>query len=357
MRLHVFGLPHSKIRTDLPWAFCAYTMKIYNMCKMFYDEGHEVYLYAHTGSTAPCTELIDFYPKGMFDQTHGPITETSRPEFGSQVATYQWAKEKFSEEVNKRAGNNDIVLSTFGDAFGGATFENCKPPVVESAIGYPEAHHAHYKVWESFYIRNYVKGLTRNEGPNFSEKVIHGYIDPSQYKFNEFPGNYFLYLARVEDNYARQKGLELCLQLQKKLNFNLKIAGPGPGEKYEREGVEYVGPVFGETKANLISNAQALLSLTLYPEPFGYIVIESLMSGTPVIATDHGAFPETVASDVGFRGVFWKDFVNAINNISSIDRFRCRDYALQNFSLRQQYKKYVDFFNDIIYHHPRGWYG
>jgi glycosyltransferase involved in cell wall biosynthesis len=199
--------------------------------------------------------------------------------------------------------------------------------------------------------------LTRNEGPNFSEKVIHGYIDPASYIFNDKPDNYFLYLARVEDNYAKQKGLELCLQLQDRLKFNLKIAGPGPGEKYVREGVEYVGPVWGQEKAELISNAKALFSMTLYPEPFGYIVIESLLSGTPVIATDHGAFPETIPNDVGFRGVFWKDFEEAITNIDSIDRYRCRDYALKHFSLRQQYKKYVKFFEQIIYHSPRGWYG
>ena len=357
MRLHVFGLPHSKIRTDLPWAFCAYSMKIYNICKMFFDEGHEVYLYANSGSTAPCTELIDYFPDGMFEETHGPITETSRPIFGSTVATYQWARDNFAKEVNKRAGDNDIVLSTFGDPFGGDIFRDCKPPVVESAIGYPECQHAHYKVWESAYIRNFVKGLNRDEGPNFSEKVIHGYIDPAAYKFNEFPDNYFLYLARVEDNYASQKGLRLCLQLQEKLKFNLKIAGPGPGEKYVREGVEYVGPVWGAQKADLISKAKALLSLTLYPEPFGYIVIESLMSGTPVISTDHGAFPETVSEEVGFRGIFWNDFIKAIKNIDTIDRFHCRDYARQNFSLSQQYKKYVDFFEKIIYHDPRGWYG
>ena len=81
------------------------------------------------------------------------------------------------------------------------------------------------------------------------------------------------------------------------------------------------------------------------------------MSGTPVISTDHGAFPETVLDDVGFRGVFWNDFKDAIQNIDSIDRFRCRDYALNKFSLGRQYKHYVKFFEQIIYHHPRGWYG
>ena len=47
-----------------------------------------------------------------------------------------------------------------------------------------------------------MKGLYRDESPNWSEEVIHGYIDPADYTFNDTPDDYFLYLARVEDNYA-----------------------------------------------------------------------------------------------------------------------------------------------------------
>ena len=359
MRLHVFGLPHSKISKTLPWAFCAYSLKIYNMCKMFYDEGHEVYLYANTGSDAPCTKLIDYFPEGLFEETHGPITDVSRPDFGAHIPTYQWAKDNFSIAVNNnlKGNNNDIVLSTFGDAFGGETFNNCKAPVVESAIGYPQAHHAHYKVFESHYIRNYVKGLNRDEGPNWSEEVIHGYIDPDDYIFNDTPDDYFLYLARVEDNYASQKGLHLALELQAKFKFNLKIAGPGPGDRYVRDGVEYMGPVWGKQKAELISKAKGLFSMSLYPEPFGYIVIESLMSGTPVIATNHGAFPETVVPGVGFRGTFFRDFKEGVLNIDKIDRKHCRDYAMEHFSLKKQYKKYLEFFEKILASNTEaGWY-
>jgi glycosyltransferase involved in cell wall biosynthesis len=111
-------------------------------------------------------------------------------------------------------------------------------------------------------------------------------------------------MARVEDDYAHSKGLHLALELQAKLGFKLIIAGPGPGEKYVRNNVTYIGPVSETEKALLLSNAKGLFSLSLYPEPFGYIVIESLISGTPVITTDHGAFPETVIEGkTGFRAI------------------------------------------------------
>ena len=46
-----------------------------------------------------------------------------------------------------------------------------------------------------------------------------------------------------------------------------------------------------------------------------------------------------------------------INNIDSIDRYECRDHAMRNFSLKSNYKKYLKFFEKIIYHNKRGWYG
>ena len=120
MRLHVFGLPHSKIRKDLPWAFCAYSMKIYNICKMFYDEGHEVYLYANSGSTAPCTELIDYFPDGMFEETHGPITEPWHRKGGedafSQALGQLGLDEEWIETLIK-AGTPLLSVPDIRDAF------------------------------------------------------------------------------------------------------------------------------------------------------------------------------------------------------------------------------------------------
>tara|TARA_B100001758_G_C18253644_1_gene527177 strand:- start:10 stop:942 length:933 start_codon:yes stop_codon:yes gene_type:complete len=114
--------------------------------------------------------------------------------------------------------------------------------------------------------------------------------------------------------------------------------------------------VWGDEKAQLIANAKGLFSMSLYPEPFGYIVIESLISGTPVISTNHGAFPETVVPGVGFRGTFFRDFKKAVEDIDTIDRKKCREYALENFSLKQQYKKYVKFFEKVISVDHSGWY-
>ena len=44
----------------------------------------------------------------------------------------------------------------------------------------------------------------------------------------------------------------------------------------------------------LFANAKCTLMPSKYAEPFGFVALESMLSGTPVITTDYGAFPETV---------------------------------------------------------------
>jgi len=47
-----------------------------------------------------------------------------------------------------------------------------------------------------------------------------------------------------------------------------------------------MGSVGVEERANLLANAQVTLVPTTYLEPFGGVVIESMLAGTPVVTTD-----------------------------------------------------------------------
>ena len=62
--------------------------------------------------------------------------------------------------------------------------------------------------------------------------------------------------------------------------------------------VEYVGPVSATERAELLGEAGALLSPLQAPEPFCLVLAESMMCGTPVVATVLGAAPEIVDSGV-----------------------------------------------------------
>ena len=66
--------------------------------------------------------------------------------------------------------------------------------------------------------------------------------------------------------------------------------------------VSYLGLVTGERRIELLQNAAALVSATFYLEPGANVAVESMMCGTPVLATDWGVFTESINHGVsGYR--------------------------------------------------------
>ena len=83
-----------------------------------------------------------------------------------------------------------------------------------------------------------------------------------------------------------------------------------------------------------MKNAIATFVPSQYLEPFGGVHIESLLSGTPVITSDAGVFPETVQQGFnGFRCNTLGEYVEAGRLVNKLNRKDCYDWATKNFSL------------------------
>ncbi|MBC7746727.1 glycosyltransferase, partial [Pedobacter sp.] len=148
--------------------------------------------------------------------------------------------------------------------------------------------------------------------------AVHNAIDAEQFTFYPKKDDYFVTLARFNQDKAQHIAAELCRKHRYKLKMAGNVAGimtpkqlllelANPQSKYRSIGdfmyysdkilpytimskrIQYVGNVSGRTKQRLLGRAKALLFPIQWEEPFGMAVIEALACGTPVVAMNRGA--------------------------------------------------------------------
>jgi glycosyltransferase involved in cell wall biosynthesis len=103
--------------------------------------------------------------------------------------------------------------------------------------------------------------------------------------------DYVCFLGR----FTPDKGPLAAVAAARELGLRLLLAGPRSDYFTRRveplvdgRGVEYVGPVAGQTRDRLLGGARALLYPIRQPEPFGLVPVEAMMCGTPVAAVRLG---------------------------------------------------------------------
>ncbi|HUA61169.1 MAG TPA: glycosyltransferase, partial [Verrucomicrobiae bacterium] len=179
-----------------------------------------------------------------------------------------------------------------------------------------------------------------------SRYVLNG-LDPANYTYSAAKADYFLFMSVAER--ARQKGLETAFRLARRAGLRLIVAGTGCSYSAIREiesacrenGAEYVGDVQGSEKADLLAGARAMLFPTLMNEAFGLVMVEALLSGTPVICSDKGACPEVIDASVGCVCTDWGDYLAALGRLPEIRPEDCRAFAVSRFHYRRMTSDYL----------------
>lgn len=176
--------------------------------------------------------------------------------------------------------------------------------------------------------------------------VLNG-VDPSEYVYSETKGDYVLFMSSMDAAIA--KGLDIALAAAALAGVPIIVAGTGTTEESiaaaERLcgefGATYVGDVQGDEKAELLAGARALLLPTRLNDACPMVILEALVSGTPVIASGNGACPELVTSDVGFICLREKDFAEALARVGTISSTVCREKALRDHHYLRMARDYV----------------
>lgn len=349
MKFHVVSLPHT--HTLREFSSCAFTQKVIRFCDMMKNLGHEVILYSGEKNEANCDEHVVCVSEadrlemvGSFHYTEANWGDPKWQEYNKKVIV----------EMGSRIGKQDFICLIGGHSQKPIADFFDKHISVEFGIGYSGVF-ADYKVFESYAWMHTVYGaLSRGDasgidGRWFDVVIPNQFEETSDYKLSTDERKYALYVGRLID----RKGYRIAQDVCEKKGVELILAGPGKIEGYGT----HIGEVGPAERTKLMSGAVALFAPTQYIEPFGTVHVEAMACGTPIISTDWGVFTETVINGFnGYRCRNFKEFCDALDSVSNLDRKKIREYALSKFSMDVVGRQYEEYFKRLSTLWGKGWY-
>ena len=187
--------------------------------------------------------------------------------------------------------------------------------------------------------------------------TIYNGINVGDFEFQQTPEDYLLYFGRIHHDKGTAEAIEIATKSKKKL----LIAGiVQDGNYFEQkikpslsDEVVYVGEAGPEKRNELMKNAAALLHPINFDEPFGMSVAEAMLCGTPVIAFNRGSMSELIKHErTGFLVDNMDQAIDAVWQISRINRRECRDWSVAQFSQERMVNEYLKLYNKLLADRP-----
>lgn len=303
--------------------------------------GHEVTLFASGDSqTLACLEAV--CPRAI--------------RLDPEVKDYTVYEMLEISNVYERAAEFDLIHSHIGIAVL-AIASRVKTPTVHTLHGdfTPE----NSKIFQLYHQQPYISisNAQRQVSLNYIRTVYNG-IDVEQYSYHPQPQqpSYLAFLGRM----SPEKGPHHAIAVAKQTGLPLKIAGKidAPDRSFfEREvapqidgkQIEYIGEVNREGKIELLGNAAITLFPITWDEPFGLVMVESMATGTPVIALNRGSVPEVIShGKSGFICNSVEQMIAAIPQALELNRQACREHVENHFGIVQMVDGYEAAYQELL---------
>lgn len=303
--------------------------------------GHEVTLFA-SGDSQTLARLEAVYPRAM--------------RLDPQIKDYSVYEMLELSQVYEQAADFDLIHSHIGIA------ALTSAPLVKT----PTIHTLHNnftsdtsKLYQLHHKQPYISisNAQRQLELNYLRTVYNG-IDLKDYTFQAQPQEqpYLAFLGRL----SPEKGPLQAIAIAKQTGWRLKLAGKINADErqfFETEiaphidgkQIEYLGEINHAQKVELLGNA----ALTLFPiswnEPFGLVMIESMATGTPVLGMNIGSVPEVIDhGKTGFICNSYQEMAAMISAALELDRWTCREYVKNNFSVTQMVDGYEAAYQQLL---------
>jgi len=315
MRLHLIAPFDADMRVDRPWlATAALTLGFAALMRL---AGMEVVEYSTAGSESAAVEKVALAPAAQ--------------------GTRQGFDDLLPSQLGARVKPGDVICYTRGEAHGHLPALFPLQHHVEILVGYDAAPTPGVwrvfpsRAWQAWTLGRYTPAAfytAQNVGV-----VIPHWVNPDEFHPTTAPlTDRILYVGRLD---AAKVGLLPALMAERP-DLPWVVASGRSREEVSQ----------------LMASARVVVCPTAYLEPFGLAAVEAGMCGAPVLASDHGAFAETIDDPLLGRRLpldrrAWLAALDRLPAEAAICRVLRRQVQIDRFGPEVIACKYARFFRGL----------
>jgi glycosyltransferase involved in cell wall biosynthesis len=331
-----------------PSGYGGIELMAYNLARELQNRGHQVCVIGQQGSKGPF-EVAAVAPESWSDQL-GTRDQPARDSLFLYRA-YHLVRRRAFDVIHDHSGLPGILL---------AATSGLNTPVVATLHG--DLTEADGDFLAAADRQVHLVAISRSQQFSVASvrwrRMVYNAVDPAEYRpvvRHEEKENYLVQLARISPS----KGQHLAIEVARRLGLRLVLAGkvdPDAETYFDNEVKPHLGDrltwlenVIGAQKARLLARAKAMVFPIQWEEPFGLAMVESMVSGTPVLAMARGAASEIV--EPGITGYLAEDLdglVEAYGRLSEIDLDVCVKRAAERFGPAQMADGYQSVYERAI---------
>jgi glycosyltransferase involved in cell wall biosynthesis len=317
---------------------------VWTLSQGLVDLGHAVTVFGIAGSASP-----------------GALVETLPGPYGHPDVPEDWKVAEFVQIARalEHAADFDVIHS-HGYLYGLPLGPLCATPMVHTLHVMPPPEAA---VLARLYPTATITALSAYQWSEYRDAarpvVIPTGLALEDFTYTAQPEGYLAFLGR----FTAGKGVVTAIETARRLGLPIRIAC-WPNELFDEEvaplvdgaAVHFVGPVHGEARDRFLGNAAALLYPITAHEPFGMVMPEAMLCGTPVAALRVGAVTEVVDEGVtGCTVPIGSDLATAVRSSLELDRDLVARAAAARFGAAAMVRAYEQLFEDLAdrHQHPR----
>jgi glycosyltransferase involved in cell wall biosynthesis len=308
-----------------------------------HDRGHRVTVYASGDSQLPC-EVVPVVPEALWRTGHRGDASA----YLEMTVARAWEDAERYDVIHSHVETAGFLMARYSatplvttlhrrlDTGGVSELINRFPEVPLVAISESQ------RRW--------------NEGANWIATIHHG-LDFDATPIGDTPDEYLLFVGRIAPEKGVSEAIEVATRTGRRLVMAAKVYERDEQKLFEtavRPAIEagvvdWRGEVGTEERDRLMAGALATLMLGGWPEPFGLVAIESMATGTPVIARRAGGCIETIEHGItGFLVDDVNEAIHAVSRLRALQRPHIAAYARGRFSAERMVARYEQVYELLI---------